>query len=407
MNKKSKVLISSENFVPLSTASAQRGFAFTHALTQHSFVVTVITKSPVYGTSEKLIVHGFVTKRDLPVFDPILLFFYLIRSANILRKNKFDLIVSTVPKINNAITGVILSKLFRLPHIIDIRDYWESTLISYPLSAIVPRPLTLLMIKLVSLLYRQADSIITVNETLKKMLHRRGIPLNKIWIIPNGADTSTFRPCENKDCVKKLRRKYGLPPSKTIFVYGGSFTVDYNFEILLKGLSYLKDNPNVNQNLLLLLVGRPTVLLKEKTLRQLTRKLEIQDLVKIRGPTSVDKLAELLRCCDVGVIPLADSEAFRHVTTAKIFTYLASGLPILASGPENGELENFIKQYRVGYFLENCTPKSFADGFKRFMQEKDKTREMGMRGRTIMEKSFDRYLLANKLIEVIQAIAKT
>jgi len=82
-------------------------------------------------------------------------------------------------------------------------------------------------------------------------------------------------------------------------------------------------------------------------------------------------------------------------------------LPILASGPENGELENFIKQYRVGYFLENCTPKSFADGFKRFMQEKDKTREMGMRGRTIMEKSFDRYLLANKLIEVIQAIAKT
>ncbi|MFX0211029.1 MAG: glycosyltransferase family 4 protein, partial [Candidatus Hodarchaeota archaeon] len=364
------------------------------------------TKSPVCVTTEKMIVLGLTTRREIAIFDPILLFFYLIRSANILRKNKIVLIISTVPKINNAIAGFILSKLFRVPHIIDVRDFWESTLFSYPLNNIVPRTLTLLLIKLVSFLYRQANSIITVNKTLKNMLHRRGIPSNKIYVIPNGADTSTFRPCKDQNCVKKTRRKYGLSPSKIIFVYGGALTIDYKFDALLKGIKRLKHDSRANKKIMLLLVGRPTLLVRTETILDYVKKLKLEHIVQIKGPLPEDKLAELLRCCNVGLIPLRDDKILIHVITAKIFAYLASGLPVLASGPSNGELENFIKQYGVGYFIGKCTAENFAEGLRKFIQEKKKTSEMGLRGRIIVKKFFDRYALAHKLIQIMQELLK-
>jgi glycosyltransferase involved in cell wall biosynthesis len=399
VSKKLSVLMLGEKFLQLSTPSAQRLLAYAKTLTSNSHQTFIITRSKKSFRTEKMTVITTPSKKEIPVFDPIPLLFYFIRSISIIRTHRIDLILSTVPKINNAVVGVILSKIFNIPHIIDVRDHWESSLLLYPLNTYIPKGLVSTLIALTSLIYRQASTVITVNETLKQMLRERGISPDRICLIPNGADTSLFRPSKNEEHVKKLRKKHGLPITDPIFVYAGALTPHNRFDILLKGISRLR---NTN-NFMFLMISRPTLLITNKKIQQLIDKLQIQTKVKLLGSLPIEKTAELLRCCNVGIIPLNDEELLKTMTTAKVFAYLASGLPILASGPNECELEKLINSHKVGIFIGPPTPKGFANGFKRFLLKKHEMRKMGLKGREVMEKFYDRYALSRRIIEAIHS----
>lgn len=400
MHKEAKILILSERFFPLSTASAQRAFAYAKTLALHSYETIVITKSRGSFESQKVIVMGLHPKIEIPIFNPILLLLYLVKSISLIRRHRIGLIISSVPMINNAIAGFLLSKYFKVPHIIDVRDFWESAFLLYPLNRIIPSRLTFFLIKATSLLYQQANVIVTVNDTLKNMLTKRGIPYNRIYIIPNGADTSLFKPCTSEKHKKQLRKKYKLPLSRVLFVYGGSLSPAYRFDIVLKGICRLQKS----NNFMLLVIGKPTKSMTKGKILQTVWKLGLKKKVKTMDPQPVQRLAELLKCCEVGIIPLDDKNCLKPVITAKIFAYLSSGLPILASGPKGGELQNFLSMHKVGFFIEEATPQRFAEGFKKFLQQRSKTKDMGSRGRKIMEKHYDRYVLSRNIIDVIRHV---
>ena len=397
MANKASVLMLTENFWPLSTASAQRSFAYASTLASHSSKTLVIAKSPSSFETNKIIAIGYNHKKEIPIFDPVLLFLYLIKSALVIRKCSTNLILSSVPKMNNAIAGFLLSKLFRVPHIIDVRDYWEASLLSYPVSRIIPKRLVLLLMKMVSLIYRTAASVITVNETLRKMLNNRGIPLQRIFIIPNGIDTSLFKPTEDEKHSKKLRKKYLLPTSRTIFTYAGSLAPHYKIDAVLKGMSRL----DRISDFMFLIIGRPTLLMTNRGIRQIVDKLGLKENVRVMDPLPVSQTAEVLKCSDVGVIPLESKEIWRCMTTVKLFAYLASGLPILASGPKDGELEGFIERHNVGIFVGTPTPQNFAEGVREILRKKSDIAAMGLRARRIMKESYDRYVLCREIVPLV------
>jgi len=400
VHEKGRVLLLSENFFPLSAASAQRLFAYAKAFTSHSYQTAVITNSQVNFRSEKLTVAGSSIKREIPIFNPILLALYFIKSASVIRKTHINLIISTVPKINNAIAGVLLSKLFRIPHVIDVRDLWELSLLSPPLNRVIPRKLVSLITKITPMIYRQANSIVTLNDTMKDMLVNQGILRDRIYILPNGADTSLFKPCPNEECLKQLRRKYGLPMSKLIFVYGGALSLENRLDIVLKGISTLRES----EKFLFLIIGKPTLLITCEGLRQRAKQLGLENYVKVMDNLPPKRFSELVRCCDVGVVPIDDDEHLKHVMTSKIFTYLASGLPVLVSGPKGGELQMIVNTHKVGIFVGETTPEAFAAGFKDFLQKKNQLRKIGLRSRKIVERYYDRSTLSQKILQFAQEV---
>lgn len=398
MDNRTKILMLTERFFPLSTPSAQRSFAYAKTIYSHSYGTIIVTKSPVDFKSEKTVIIGQSFRREIPVFDPIALVLYFIKSISIIRKHSIGLVISTIPKINNAFVGFLLSMLFRIPHIIDVRDYWECQLLSYPAKKIVPRHLVSLLIQTASFVYRKASSLITVNETLREMLHERGIPYNRIHVVPNGIDTALFKPCETQKCIRNLRKKYMLPQKKTIFLYAGSLAPSYKVDLVLRAIGHLMKK----NDFMFLIIGRPTLLVKKEDILQTVKKSGVEKNVRIMDSLPLDETAELHRCCDVGVIPLEDQEYLKCMITVKLFAYLASGLPVLVSGPKHGELEKFLNKYEVGLFIGKPTPHAFSEGFKKFIQQTSRTKSMGRRGRRIVKNSYDRYALSQRIIPIIQ-----
>ena len=106
------------------------------------------------------------------------------------RKIDADIIIATSPQFFTALSGKILSKLKRIPWIMEIRDLWPESIVS--VGAIKNQLVYRFLTKLEYSCYDSASKIITVTNSFKTILVRNGVPKEKISVICNGVNTSLF-----------------------------------------------------------------------------------------------------------------------------------------------------------------------------------------------------------------------
>jgi len=66
----------------------------------------------------------------------------------------------------------------------------------------------------------RADSIMVVAEMWRSALISRGVPADRIVVVPNGVDTSVFRPPSQSE-RSRLRRSMGFAPGETVIGFSG------------------------------------------------------------------------------------------------------------------------------------------------------------------------------------------
>ena len=105
-----------------------------------------------------------------------------------------------------------------MPFVFELRDIWpEST---KAVGAMGDSPAIRVLEKIELFLYRKAAHIVSVTESFKKTLVRRGIDGGKIDVVTNGVDISRFRPmAKDRELAAQLELKEdvcsGLQRGKT------------------------------------------------------------------------------------------------------------------------------------------------------------------------------------------------
>jgi len=80
-----------------------------------------------------------------------------------------------------------------------------------------------------------------------------------------------------------------------------------------------------------------------ESLRKLKDHLGLPDrLIEIRKALSRDKIAEVMSACDIGVVPFDDKPYLLYATSTKVYEYVSSGLYVVCSGPNGGELDLMV-----------------------------------------------------------------
>ena len=164
-------------------------------------------------------------------------------------------------------------------------------------------------------IFWESSRIIILNSHVKDFLIHHRINPNKIILIPNGVDTTVYRPAK---CNEKLnlRKKYKLPQNKHLALFVGRFVHKKGFETLLKaGDDAYK----------IVLVGgdAPKKYIYDKHFIFLGR----------LTPTDT---AEVYRACDLFVLP-SQGEGF----PLSIQEAMASGLPIITSDDKGYDIYEF------------------------------------------------------------------
>jgi glycosyltransferase involved in cell wall biosynthesis len=215
---------------------------------------------------------------------------------------------------------------------------------------------------------KNADLVLPISEWMKDDLIKNGVPENKMLTLPMGINSKNFS-TENK---KNLRQKYHLQ-GKKIILYVGVLGNNRNLETIIKSISKLK---RYDENICLMIVGSGA---SETKLKKLTVDLELSKYILFIGQVPYNEVPNYIFTSDICLSPIPPLPIFTISSPTKLFEYMALEKPVIAN---KGifEHEQVLNQSGGG-ILVNFNSDSFAEGIIELLNNPEKSKKMGKKGR--------------------------
>ena len=211
---------------------------------------------------------------------------------------------------------------------------------------------------------RRVHAVTTICEGLRTELVARGIPSEKVTVIPNAVDPERFS-MEHAP-APELAEQLGLE-GKRVLGFIGSFYAYEGIDLLLKALPAISSrHPDVR---VLLVGGGP----QEGTLRRLVAESGIGDRVIFTGRVAHEQIQYYYDLVDIFVYPRLAMRLTDLVTPLKPLEAMAQGKLVLAS--DVGGHRELIQPGETGELFRPGDPEALADAVDAlFLQEQDWSR---------------------------------
>ncbi len=220
----------------------------------------------------------------------------------------------------NALPALWVGWRRRIPVVYEVRAFWEDAAVdhgSYRVGSAKYR-----FVKAAeTLVCRRVRHVVTICEGLRTDLIRRGIPGDKVSIVPNGVRTELFSTCPPDAAYRDAWNLRG----KTVIGYIGSFYRYEGLDLLLDGFG---DLARRRADVALLLVGGGEM---EVELRAQIARLGLDGRVVIPGRVAHDRVPGVYALVDVLVYPRTSQRLTELVTPLKPLEAMAMGKAVVAS----------------------------------------------------------------------------
>lgn len=294
------------------------------------------------------------------------------RLAEIIPVVKPDVLHAHSPVLN-AIAALRAGKKFGIPVVYEVRAFWEDAAVDHGTST--ENGLRYKLTRaLETYALKRADAVTTICEGLRKDIVARGIPADKVTVIPNAVDIDKFALGGSAD--QALKDKLGLSGSRLIgFI--GSFYAYEGLDVLLRAVPKLSARmPDLR---VLLVGGGP----QDAQLRQLAKDLRIEDKVVFTGRVPHDQVNKYYDLLDVLVYPRLPMRLTDLVTPLKPLEAMAQGR-ILAASDVGGHLE-LIADGKTGVLFRANDTDSLVEKVAALLESQQKWPELRQAGRNYVE----------------------
>lgn len=169
---------------------------------------------------------------------------------------------------------------------------------------------------------READSVVTLSESMKEDIVARGVDPGHVHVVPNGMDPTAFVPRErDADLAAELgltdRFVFGYVSNLDHYREGQELLIDAALELRRRGVPATA-----------LIVGDGA---RRELLEQHARDVEAGDSVLFTGRIPHDEVGQYYAQLDVFVIPRINERAARLVTPLKPYEAMALQIPLVVS----------------------------------------------------------------------------
>ncbi len=307
---------------------------------------------------------------------------FALNSIALVFTEKYDLVFASSTPLTAGIPGVFARIFRRKPFVFEVRDLWPE--LPREMGVITNRPVLLGMDILEWISYHCADRCIGLSPGIVEGIVRRGIIAEKVEMIPNGCDLETFDPTNGESW-----RPEQITSDQFIAVFTGTHGVANGLEAVLDAATELKKRGV--DSITLVMIGHG------KLKKSLVRRAKDEGLDNCIFLDSVPKerLAQLLRSADLGMMVLANVPAFYYGTSPnKFFDYIAAGLPVINNYP--GWLAELISENDFGFAVPPDDPVAFADALLLAQSDHEGQSKKRLAARNLAEKEFPWTALAER-----------
>lgn len=200
-----------------------------------------------------------------------------------------------------------------------------------------------------------ADAVVTISEGMKDEIVSRGVPAERITVIPNAVDDSFLAEAEGGE---RVRRKLGVDPGDLLVGVVTTLNRYEGIDVLIDAVAELRRD-RVPTRLLVVGDGPERLALAEHADRQ-----GLNGSAIFTGRVPFDTVRAYHAAIDVFCVPRRDTPVTRLVTPLKPLEAMATGRPVVAS--DLPPLREIVQPERTGSLVAPEDPDALAHVLERF-----------------------------------------
>jgi len=314
--------------------------------------------------------------------------FYSLKKVSAI---KADIIFATSTPLTIALPAVYASKVQKIPLVFEVRDLWPELPIAM---GALKNPVTRFLARRLELFaYKNSQAINTLSPGMKDGVIKTGFPACNVSVIPNSSDIQMFR------VDKKLGRDFLLDrpwlADSPMVLYTGTFGLINNVEYLVDLAIELR---KIGSDIKILAIGHGLEFQKvekyAKSVNVLNNNFFIESQLERR------ELPAALNAATISTALFLDISEMRANSANKFFDALAAEKPIMIN--YGGWMYDLVQTHGCGLAMWRVPLKEVAIELNAKIHDIEWLDQASKASSSLADNQFDRNILANQLLKVIE-----
>lgn len=322
----------------------------------------------------------------------------LIQYYKGIHQNSIDIVFSgSTPPTQGLLCGKVARKIskknkYKVPFVYNLQDVFPDSLVS---TGITKKESLLWKVGRIieDRTYKLADTIIVISNDIKQNIMMKGVPENKIVVIPNWVDTSEVHPVLRDN--NQLYDELDIDKSKFIVSYAGNMGASQGIDTIIQAAKKLKTNKNIS----FVLFGGGS---KFDHYAKLVAGMENVKLYPLQSP---DRISEVYSLGDVSVVACRWGVGAGAVPS-KSLSIMATGTPILLSFDEGTELWQLIKENNSGFLAEAENVDSLVEQILIAYNNPSEIRNKGINALNLVRRNYSKANAMDAYVSIMKSIVR-
>lgn len=296
------------------------------------------------------------------------------------------------PPLTIGMPAWVISLTRGVPFVYEVQDMWPETLAATGMLSSAGAVNALAAFA--RFVYRRAAAITVISPGFKRNLVGKGVPAQKIHVIPNWADEDVFRPVPPDPA---LAAEYGLADKFNI-VFAGNMGAAQALDSVLDAAGELQELASVQ----FVFMGDGV------DVEQLKSSVQQRSLTNVRfiGRQPVTRMPHLFAHAAALLVHLRRDPLFEITIPSKTIAYMACGRPVISA--TEGDAAAVVAQAGAGLVCPPEDPAALVHAVRTLLAMSPESRAaMGEAGRQAYLRHYTRHILVSRYEALLQAVAAT
>jgi len=295
------------------------------------------------------------------------------------------------PPLTVGIPAWLIGLLRWVPFIFEIQDMWPETL---PVSGMVSNERVLRCVgRLADFVYKRAAAITVMSPGFKRNLVHKGVPADKIHVIPNWADEEIYRPVPPDPLLAEEYRWAG----QFNIIYAGNMGLAQALDTVVEAATLLQDLPAVQ----FIMIGDGLDRL------ELERQVQTRRLTNVRflPRQPAERMPHFYALADALLVHLKRDPLYEITIPSKTLAYMACGRPILCAVA--GDAADVVRSAGAGVTCPPQDPSALAQAVRElYGMSKTEREALGQAGRRAFLANYTRQVLMDRYETLLTDVAE-
>ncbi|MGH8104006.1 MAG: glycosyltransferase family 4 protein [bacterium] len=295
------------------------------------------------------------------------------------------------PPLTIGLAAWVLGRIRRAPFLYKINDLWPESVEATGM--VRSRQVLDLMGRLERFVYRRAAAIAVISPGFKANLVGKGVPPDKVHVIPHWADEFLYRPVPRDP---DLARNVGMAGRFNV-VFAGQLGLAQGLGVILDAAEGLSDLADVQ----FVLIGDGT---DAERLRLAAAQRGLKN-VHFLGRQPAERMPYFFALADMLLVHLKRDPLFEITIPGKISAYLACGRPILCAVA--GDAADAVQHVGAGLVCPPEDPAALSQAVRDlYVMPGEKREAMGRAGRRAFLANYTRALSVTRYEALLTGVAQ-